>query len=70
MRISKMMRVHRANSDKDQKSIAEDIGIQTKTLSGLESGKGINAQATIKIMAWLFSEEEGEQNVDQKTTSS
>jgi len=57
MRISKMMRVHRANSDKDQRAIATDIGIPAKTLSRLESGKSIEPRATIKIMFWLFDEE-------------
>lgn len=56
MIISKMMRVHRANNGKDQKAIAEDIGIPAKTLSRLESGKSIEAGATIKVMAWLFAE--------------
>ena len=53
-----MMRVHRATSDKDQKAIAADIGIPAKTLSRLESGKNIDQLATIRIMAWLFKEEE------------
>ena len=57
MIISKMMRLHRATSDKDQKAIAEDIGIPAKTLSRLENGKSIDAGATIKLMAWLFAEE-------------
>ena len=56
MRISKMMRIHRATSDKDQKAIAADIGIPAKTLSRLESGKNIDQLATIRIMAWLFRE--------------
>lgn len=57
MRISRMMRLHRATSDKDQKAIAADIGIPAKTLSRLESGKNIDQLATIRIMAWLFKEE-------------
>jgi len=57
MIISKMMRLHRATSDKDQKAIAADIGIPAKTLSRLESGKNIDQLATIRIMAWLFKEE-------------
>jgi len=57
MIISKMIRVHRANSDKDQKVIAADIGIPAKTLSRLESGKNIDQLAAIKVMAWLFGEE-------------
>lgn len=60
MIISKMLRLYRANSDKDQKAIAEDIGIPAKTPSRLESGKNIDQQATIKIMAWLFKDEEKE----------
>jgi len=59
MIISKMMRVHRANSDKDQKAIAADIGIPAKTFSRLESGKNIDQLAAIKVMAWLFDEEKG-----------
>lgn len=57
MIISKMMRLYRATSDKDQKEIAADIGIPAKTLSRLENGKGIDQLATIKIMAWLFGDE-------------
>jgi len=51
------MRLYRATSDKDQKAIADDIGIPAKTLSRLESGKNIEAHAVIKIMAWLFKDE-------------
>jgi len=54
MIISKMMRLHRATSDKDQKAIAMDIGIPAKTLSRLEGGKSIDQSATIKVIAWLF----------------
>jgi len=57
MIISKMMRLHRATSDKDQKTIAADISIPAKTLSRLEGGKNIDQQATIKVMVWLFGEE-------------
>lgn len=57
MRISRMMRIHRATSDKDQKAIAVDIGIPAKTLSRLESGKNIDQLAAIRIMAWLFKDE-------------
>lgn len=57
MIISKMIRLHRATSDKDQKAIAADIGIPAKALSRLESGKNIDQQATIKVMAWLFRDE-------------
>ena len=57
MRISKIMRLYRAGSDKDKNSVAAEIGITTKTLSGLESGKGVKLQTTIKVMVWLFSEE-------------
>lgn len=57
MIISKMVRLYRATSDKDQKAIAEDIGIPRITLSRLESGKIIGQQPTIKIMVWLFKDE-------------
>ena len=57
MIISKMVRLYRATSDKDQKAIAEDIGIPAKTLSRLENGKNIDQQATIRVIVWLFKEE-------------
>lgn len=57
MIISKIVKLYRAASEKDQKATAEDIGIPAKIYRRLESGKNIDQKATIKIMVWLFKEE-------------
>lgn len=58
MRIRKMMKMHIAMSDKMQQAIADEIGIGSSTLTRFIGGKNVDQDATIKIIAWLFSEEE------------
>jgi len=57
MRLSKIMKFHIAASDKQQKQIADDIGIGSSTLTRLVGGKGVDSTTTIKIINWLFGEE-------------
>ena len=52
------MKFHIAASDKQQKQIADDIGIGSSTLTRLVGGKGVDSTTTIKIINWLFGKEE------------
>lgn len=58
MRLRKMLKLHVAMSDKMQHAIAEEIGIGSSTLTRFIGGKNVDQDATIKIINWLFSEEE------------
>lgn len=51
------MKFYIAANDKQQKQIADEIGIGASTLNRFIGGKSVDQSATIKVINWLFEEE-------------
>lgn len=57
MRLGKAIKLMRMVDNLDQARAAEVIGIGKSTLGRLEAGKGCDAAALVKIIAWLTEDE-------------
>jgi transcriptional regulator with XRE-family HTH domain len=57
MRLASIMRRWRINEEKSVRHVAAEIGIDHSTYWRFEQGKGIDAKAFVKILAWITASE-------------
>ena len=64
--IGKVIRKYRVTQEIDQKDLANEIGIKPAVLSRLESGKDASQETVLKIIIWLFSEQQPQESLQYK----
>lgn len=58
MKIGKLLVMYRAMQSLGTRGLAEEIGVSAATINRLEKGKEIEGKTMIKIVTWLFLDEE------------
>jgi len=66
-RIAKMIRVARTIDDMSETALSEQIGISRSAIRRIEAGKSIDVLVALKIMAWLFEDDDaGEPDLNER----
>ena len=53
-RIGKLLKLHRAVTEQEQKDLAAEIGIGASTLCRIEKGKSCSMEAAGRLINWLL----------------
>ena len=59
MKLGKIIRKYRVTSELTLRDVGKEIGIGAATLMRLEQGRDPDGQTLAKVLAWLFSSENG-----------
>lgn len=59
MKLGKVIRKYRVTSELTLRDVGKEIGIGAATLMRLEQGRDPDGQTLAKVLAWLFSSENG-----------
>jgi predicted transcriptional regulator len=57
-KIGIVIRKYRVTQEIDQKDLAKEIGIKPAVLSRMEGGNDVSQDTVIKIINWLFTDQE------------
>lgn len=59
MKLGTVIRKYRVNSELSLREVGKEIGIGAATLMRLEQGRDPDGQTLAKVLAWLFTAEDG-----------
>ena len=60
MKLGKVIRKYRVTSELSLRDVGKEIGIGAATLMRLEQGRDPDGKTMSKVLAWLFTTEEGD----------